>query len=364
MNNMTFLWIVWGLLLIMYGIMPQMTQKTIAFGARIPATQRQNPFLRTVLWGYWIGEAVAAALMLIIMALIHPVLGPAGRSLMLILLTMGLLTLNYWVARTRVIRRKSQEGWYENQNQASAAVPNSPEIAARGWWWWELTSWAIIIALAVEGIIRYPEIANRIPTHFNIQGVANAWANKSVLAVFSVLGIAAGVLLLFTGLGWFVIRRARPDLDPGDAKGTALQSAVYRRRMLHVLGVLAVAVTATEALAALSMWGVITHPSPLLFTAPVTLAVIVVFVIALKTGQEGSNVPIPPKDRPQGRAPVHRDDDQYWKAGLFYYNADDPKLFVDKRFGVGWTLNFARPGVWVIAVVILAVAIVPVLMRG
>ncbi|MCM3690763.1 DUF5808 domain-containing protein [Neobacillus niacini] len=37
------------------------------------------------------------------------------------------------------------------------------------------------------------------------------------------------------------------------------------------------------------------------------------------------------------------DEDSYWKGGLFYFNRNDPSIFVEKRFGVGWTLNFANP---------------------
>ena len=40
---------------------------------------------------------------------------------------------------------------------------------------------------------------------------------------------------------------------------------------------------------------------------------------------------------------VFRDDDRYWSGGIFYNNPDDPALFVPKRYGLGWTLNFGHP---------------------
>ena len=33
------------------------------------------------------------------------------------------------------------------------------------------------------------------------------------------------------------------------------------------------------------------------------------------------------------------DDDDNWLLGTFYNNPNDPSLFVQKRFGVGWTIN-------------------------
>jgi len=33
----------------------------------------------------------------------------------------------------------------------------------------------------------------------------------------------------------------------------------------------------------------------------------------------------------------------HWKLGLFYYNKEDKRIFPPKRFGLGWTINFANP---------------------
>lgn len=34
-------------------------------------------------------------------------------------------------------------------------------------------------------------------------------------------------------------------------------------------------------------------------------------------------------------------DPKHWKLGVFYYNPDNPSGFVDKRKGIGVTINFA-----------------------
>jgi uncharacterized membrane protein len=41
---------------------------------------------------------------------------------------------------------------------------------------------------------------------------------------------------------------------------------------------------------------------------------------------------------------------------MFYYNPDDPALVVEKRFGIGWTLNFGNRWCWVL---VPALALVP-----
>jgi uncharacterized membrane protein len=46
---------------------------------------------------------------------------------------------------------------------------------------------------------------------------------------------------------------------------------------------------------------------------------------------------------------------KHWRLWIFYYNPDQPRLFVAKRNGPPLTLNFARPMAWAIVGLVLAV---------
>jgi uncharacterized membrane protein len=35
-------------------------------------------------------------------------------------------------------------------------------------------------------------------------------------------------------------------------------------------------------------------------------------------------------------------DESSRKLGIFYFNSENKKVFVPKKYGMGWTLNFAR----------------------
>lgn len=48
--------------------------------------------------------------------------------------------------------------------------------------------------------------------------------------------------------------------------------------------------------------------------------------------------------------------DRYWRLGVFYFNRSDPAIFVEQRFGLGYTVNFAHVLSWIIVVVPLLVA--------
>jgi uncharacterized membrane protein len=61
--------------------------------------------------------------------------------------------------------------------------------------------------------------------------------------------------------------------------------------------------------------------------------------------------------------PVQRPPDEGWN-GVFYSNPDDPSLFVPKRYGIGYTLNFGNRWSWVLLAVIFAMVAAPLLLSA
>jgi hypothetical protein len=53
--------------------------------------------------------------------------------------------------------------------------------------------------------------------------------------------------------------------------------------------------------------------------------------------------------------------DECWKLGQFYYNPQDPALLVERRFGFGYTFNFANRWSWLVLFVLL---IAPMILLG
>lgn len=53
-----------------------------------------------------------------------------------------------------------------------------------------------------------------------------------------------------------------------------------------------------------------------------------------------------------------QNDPKNWKLSFLYYNKKDSRVFPPKRFGVGWTINFANPNSIIILTVLLLVIIV------
>ena len=100
-----------------------------------------------------------------------------------------------------------------------------------------------------------------------------------------------------------------------------------------------------------SIMGLLSYNTVLWVTIiAVVFIVIATITIAIITGQSGSKIKVTNlKDTNNIESKnIVRDDDNLWKYGVYYYNPEDPTLFVEKRFGIGWTLNFGRPMSWII----------------
>jgi uncharacterized membrane protein len=99
--------------------------------------------------------------------------------------------------------------------------------------------------------------------------------------------------------------------------------------------------------------------------AMVSIFTFLVFTIAssiylsLKYGQAGEKLKIDNDDETSQYYQDPEDDDK-WLAGMFYYNPDDAAVFVERRFGIGTTVNLARWQAWafIFGIVILTLAMV------
>ena len=66
--------------------------------------------------------------------------------------------------------------------------------------------------------------------------------------------------------------------------------------------------------------------------------------------------PLPAPHRSAAETGGHPEGDaeRHWRQGAFYVNPDDPALWVPKRSGLGYTLNFAHPASWPLLILLTA----------
>lgn len=244
------------------------------------------------------------------------------------------------------------------------AILQPREVALAGRWWWS-GPLLILLGFATNLILRWDDIPDRFPTHWGPSGSPDSWATRSFLSVFAT--ILMGLCIWAT---MFTIAAALPRFARRiSARGAA---AERERKFMHItqwilLGTaywLAVLMGTTSLLPLLvGMNDAL--PSWFFWMIGFELVLVAAMcVILARSGQGGWRLdhgdvaePESADDQPVG----DRTPDSAWKLGIFYFNPDDPALFVEKRFGIGWDLNWGRPAAWLgMLVLLLAMVGVPI----
>lgn len=254
--------------------------------------------------------------------------------------------------RSKVQAYKRQQGWRpEGEKQASFVgdEPFARPLSIK----WDLLFLVPVALTAALGITGYNSMPDMLPLHVDFGGDITGMQPKSPgLVAFPVIAVAF-VSACLTVYHWSIVRSKRPS-DPAMPAASAWAYARFARAhtmLIVVAGLLAGFIGPLMELmfiGILSIW-----EAAGLCLAVVLPIVIGAVAVSVVYGQNGSRL----LAHVEGSERMARDDDRYWKAGIFYVNRDDASLFLPERFGIGWTLNWARPAAWALTIVlVLAIA--------
>ena len=203
----------------------------------------------------------------------------------------------------------------------------------------------ILAAAALFLWLNWDLIPDRVPSRWSAEGTATGFRTKTVSGVYTGLTIGATVTSMMLAMAWTIVSRTRQVAIDGAA---AAGERKFKR--LSAAQLLFSAYAAAGLSAAFSVAPMIRGTDRLPLSTLVLLGVAVAlssgFVLALIWIGQGGQRAI----TPDARDGIHGDatPDAAWKGGFVYYNPNDPALLVERRMGIGWTLNMANKWSWLI----------------
>jgi uncharacterized membrane protein len=323
----------------LYHWIPGFTRPDLFFAVTVAPEFRRSSAARRILRNYraavWTATLAAAALEL-----------AAGMpAVALLIQAMGLL----WglVAAHRAAQAHAAAPTSIVEADLGAppeGLPGGPVVAA--------LPVLLLAALGGWAGFHWDRLPPRFPVHWGIRG-ADRWVATSATTVFGLLAVQACVCLLLAALAWGLLNWSRR------ISATGAGAAAERRFRGRIVALL----IATEYLLVCPAWFALYHPTAGAVNAwgVALAAVVVAFTVSLiRGGQGGSRA-----TAAAGNAPVgDRTPDACWKWGLIYVNPADPSILVEKRFGIGYTLNFGNRWTWlVLALLLVAPAAGLILLR-
>lgn len=319
------------------------SKKDIFLGIRIPEGERNNCELRNLGRRYMYANLIIGIPIIIIFSVLIYKFVYLWLFMILIFAFIFIDFLIYYRYNRMVFKLKAQKGWLKTKKQVVAidtnfSKENYNKIMPSVWWF--SISFIIIAVCVIINIINYPKLPYKFPTHWGIDGKPNGYSIKSYSSVFSMpliqLFMVAIMFFSYKTIGW-----SKKEINPNAPEESKIRNLKFRRIwgiyiivinyvMLFLLGI-----GDLQTMQVINLDGIMVLIFILILSFGITAVSI---IISIKVGQGGSKLKIESENKVNDIDV--RDDDRFWKLGnTIYYNKDDPSVFVEKRFGVGWTVN-------------------------
>ncbi|MDM5245887.1 DUF5808 domain-containing protein [Lysinibacillus sp. G4S2] len=331
--------------LALQAFVPFIVRETIVFGVTVPEQNVKHPILREMNKRYAQIVGISGVMLLIVMIVSYYYLAPSefmqGNLLLGCLFAMLAVSMTlYWVYHQKVLKLKKQEQWGSNIKQVRAIDLTARSLDEMLPWPFYVVPFGVTVFLIIFTFLHYDQIPNNIAVHWGPNGEADSWRSKTY---FTALSLPL-VMLMMQCMMWGIvdsIKRSAIKLAV-NRKDESLEDQLKSRKYISWnIMLLSYAITILFTVLQLSnIYPSMTTGNRLLpvFILFLLLVLGSVFVYAWKKRklrvEYGDNIVSEVMDV---------DEDCYWKGGLIYMNRQDPSVFVEKRFGVGWTMNFANP---------------------
>ena len=187
---------------------------------------------------------------------------------------------------------------------------------------------ALFAAAAVYLNANWESIPERFPVHWDASGHANRWSAKSPESVYGILGFGASLQVLFLFL-IYAMRDGTRRSTPGSSRMRFLEANLGLMLIIQWITAAMFTYIAVMPLRQIQPSGWVIGGLAATLTMVILGAVIYMAKLQAEPA-EADNTP-----------------DDCWRfGGQVYYNPDDPALMVEKRVGLGFTINFGNKMSW------------------
>ena len=342
---MTILLIITVFLAAMETAIPYLVKRTVVFGVSIPDEYTRDRKLSVYKRGYSLVIASFSAITLLSYFLWAFNADPTEEKLVLVGMSImfGIMFISiasYFYLHAKTLQRKKARKWGENLKQVKMtdlSVRAQDEMLP-----WYVFVFPMVITLGLIGytVIQYSALPMQIPTHWGLNGEPDAFTSKNPISATLLPIILLVMQGMFMGIQ-LATKKSGIKLSATNTPASRERQLTLRKYTSWFMLLTSLLITVLFTFLQLTTIHEGLFSDALMLTVPFAFLLVVLtvtLIFAIKVGKSGRITEADP-----GKVVGDFDEDQYWKGGLFYFNSNDPSIFVEKRFGVGWTLNFANP---------------------
>ena len=221
-----------------------------------------------------------------------------------------------------------------------------PPLRLPGGWLIGLIPLIWLAGLGIWIVVRWSHLPPMIPIHWNFRmGVPDFWVRRTVRAMLSVMGTMSAICLAFIALAWLMLQQ-----PPQISQGWIAAERTFRRHTALLIVASAWFVAFWPAFTVLPLSVDAFRAWMVLFAATLLTGVVALLRSGIRMYRDQHGV------QARGAHTPGADEGRWY--GPFYVNRRNRALLVSKRFGAGYTFNFANPWAWVLLVALLGAAVI------
>lgn len=247
-------------------------------------------------------------------------------------------TISYGVHNTKMRKIKSIMGGLKSKKQVTVFEIEKLKFNKRNIIIEIVLALVFIMVNIYFTVTKYDLLPNEIATNFDIMGNATYYAEKNMVTFLSLIISIVFISVIFIFVE-YIIRSTKLRIDPRNVERSREGNIKYRNLLSNTMIWAEIVSLALLTIGNLVLLQVIDMNIIIVcinFICMILLiGVLVIFIV--KSNKIRFDCKIE-KD-----TVVQKDDDDKWIFGLIYYNKEDPRVNVEKRFGIGYTVNAGTP---------------------
>ncbi|GIO67745.1 DUF1648 domain-containing protein [Paenibacillus cookii] len=326
---------------------PFLSRETVSFGVSVSEEMYHSPQLRRMRQQFaWISGTLYALLLLgCLYSLMNA--GEEGQATVISIFITAVIICSAAMNFAFYLRMKKTKASLPTAAQQSGKIAidtrfRSKKITVSNRWF--ILHIAVMLISAILAIAYYDQFPETIAMKYDWHGEVTRSVDKSLQAVLGPNLMQLVMIFLFMFMNWMILK-SKQQIHPDHPELSAQRNALFRLRWSMFNVVSGMLITLLLSFIQLNMRynlpGNVVFPITMMMPA---IIIVMALILSFTTGQGGRRI-----GRPSGAASATAvNDDRFWKLGFIYYNPNDPAMFVEKRMGIGWTINFARPAAWMI----------------
>jgi len=218
--------------------------------------------------------------------------------------------------------------------------------------------WLTFAGAVVTFLWLWPSLPDRVPIHWDAGGRVDGWGPPETW------WLVALVMVIDYGIVWLVLAASAHtpsvDLEPDISAEIIMLVNESRRLTARMVEWMMLGINSGMAI----LWiggclaGLPGRAESARDVLVFAMAVLVLAVFGPLVGYIGRIIRVGIRLRARSGPELWGTRRDGWKlGGALYYAPDDPHLFVPRLYGVGQTVNLARPSAWVLLILLLGVPV-------